>query len=90
MKVFLAKHIFFLKLVQNQMLDLGLFFKLIDVTEMRMTERHLETLLSICVEGVNVYCMYRQVEIQVVLGTGSAQIKVFIYRTVRTGALLTH
>lgn len=39
MKVFLAKHIFFLKLVQNQMLDLGLFFKLIDVTEMQMTER---------------------------------------------------
>lgn len=57
---------------------------------MRMTERHLETLLSIYVEGVNVYCMYRQGEIQVVLGTGSAQIKVFIYVTVRTGALLTH
>lgn len=72
------------------MLDLGLFFKLIDVTEMGMTERHLETLLSICVEGVHVYCMCRRGEIRVVLGTGSAQIKVFIHRTVRTGALLTH
>jgi len=37
-----------------------------------------------------VYCMYRQGEILVVFGTGSAKIKVFIYGTVRTGALVTH
>lgn len=36
------------------------------------------------------YCMYRQSEILVVFGTGSAKIKVYIYRTVRTGALVTH
>lgn len=69
---------------------LGLFFKLIDVTEIRMIEWHLVTLLSICVQGVYVYCMYRQGEIRMVLGTGSAQIKVFIHGTVRTGALVTH
>ncbi len=69
---------------------LGLFFKLIDVTEIRMIERYLETLLLICVQGVYVYCMYRKGEIPVVSGTGGAQIKVFIHRTVRTGALVTH
>lgn len=55
-----------------------------------MIERCLETLLSICLYGAYVYCMFRQGEILVVLVTGSAQIKVFIYRTVCIGALVTH
>lgn len=42
---------------------LGLFFKLIDVTEIRMIEKYLATLLLICVQGVYVYCMYRKDEI---------------------------
>lgn len=69
---------------------LGVIFKLIDVTEIWMIARYFKALLSICVRGVYVYYMYRQGEIQVVLGTGSAQIKVFIHTTVRTGALETH
>lgn len=68
----------------------GVIFKLIDVTEIRMIERCLETLLSICLYGAYVYCMFRQGESLVVLVTGSAQIKVFIYRTVCIGALVTH
>lgn len=56
-----------------------------------MIEKYLAMLLLICVRGVYVYCMYRKGEIfWVLLGTGSAQIKVCIYRTVCTGALVTH
>lgn len=64
------KYIFFLKLVQNQMLDLGLFFKLIHFTEIMIE--------LICVQGAYVYCMYRHSEIQLMLGTGSVQMEVFI------------
>lgn len=46
------------------------------------------TILSVCVRSL-LYCMYRRGEIQVVLGTGSAQINVFISKTVCTSALVT-